>query len=235
MENEENVEETKKGFKWYSVVIILLSLVVLGLSGYIVYDKIISKDDVEEKSHIEDVTIQKENEESNVEVSISKEEVEAFLDDLVPDKYVENLLISETDKEIFNNALRYLVLKEKYTKDGDQFVFLQTDIQDLAYKYYMRDNFDYITDDSNFVYNSSNQTFTSGLYFELFGMSFLTDKTKEITDFSYSDNVATLSYRITCTFDSKMVDPNYSEKIDNYNIKLVNENGVLRIHEISKQ
>lgn len=271
LEDKENVDETvikeNKGIKWYVVVIICLSLIVLGLGGYILYDKLGSKEEANDKKEVLDVTIDnnekekdkdsdvkedkevesdsseivKEEKKNTMDISniggvITKEEAEAFLNDLVPTNVPLDLLIAETDEDIFFTSIRYLILNKKDTKDGERFVFKNSDIKDLAYKYYMRDNYDFITKDDRFVYDSSNQTYSSALDWGLFGTFIPFEKTREITDFNYSNNIATFNYCVKLIYDPKEhPDPENNIETTNYAIKLVKQNGVLRIYEISKR
>lgn len=271
LEDKENVDETvikeNKGIKWYVVVIICLSLIVLGLGGYILYDKLGSKEEANDKKEVLDVTIDnnekekdkdsdvkedkevesdsseivKEEKKNTMDISniggvITKEEAEAFLNDLVPTNVPLDLLIAETDEDIFFTSIRYLILNKKDTKDGERFVFKNSDIKDLAYKYYMRDNYDFITKDDRFVYDSSNQTYSSALDWGLFGTFIPFEKTREITGFNYSNNIATFNYCVKLIYDPKEhPDPENNIETTNYAIKLVKQNGVLRIYEISKQ
>lgn len=238
-EIDEKGIEAKKVIKWYVVVIVCLSLIVLGLGGYIVYDKLGSKEEVNDKNEVLDITTDEKDKaiaDGNIGDVITKEEAEAFLNDLVPTDMPIDLLIANTDEEIFTTSIQYLVLNKKDTKDGDFFVFKNSDIKDLAYKYYMRDNYDYITKDDRFVYDSSSQTYKSELNWGLFGTFIPFEKTREITDFNYSNNIATFNYCVKLIYDPKEhPDPENNIETTNYAIKLVKQNGVLRIYEISKQ
>ena len=114
----------------------------------------------------------------------TKQEARTFLNDLVSDSLARDLLIAETDETMFINAITYLTFNKKYTKDDNNYIFSQKDINDIAYKYYMRNNFNYISNDKNFVYDSANQTYSSGLNFDLSspGPSYV--KTRTMSDFN---------------------------------------------------
>jgi hypothetical protein len=234
---EEKVIETKKGLKWYIVVIVILSLLVLGLGGYIAYDKLISKEDVKEKSNVQEVTTKEESDESIVFDPISEEEAEAFLNDLVPTNVPDDFLVAENDSAVFWNIIKYLYLNNQYTKDGNLFVFDKDVMQNRAYTYYGKDSFDYIDSRHGFSCDDSKHTCSSPMGYELFGMTNPFEKKREITDFSFSNNVATLTY---CVKRIYRYDERYPGSMDevvtiNYIIKLIKENGVLRIREVSKQ
>ena len=229
----EQVKENKK--KNFIIIIILLVVVNLGLVGYIVYDKFNEKKEESSENTEKLEEIEKDNKENNEEVNsvITKEEAENFLNELVSDSVTVDLLISNTDEEVFMNSIRYLSLKEKYTKNGNDFIFKQSDIVDLARKYYMKDNFDYIYNNTNFfVYDSTNKTYQSGLNFGLFSSSPSFEKTKTIENFSYESGVASLTYNVKVTYDASLVADNVS--IRNYHIKLIKVNEELRIKSISE-
>ena len=229
--DEKNIEEKKS--KAYIVIIVLPLLMVFGFGGYIVYDKMMTKEEM-----IDDAEVEAKSEEQKevVEDAITLEEAEKFLNYLVSDSFAEDLLIAETDEQVFVNAIKHLTLNKKYKKDGDQYIFNQKDIEDLAYKYYMRDNYNYISNDVNFVYNDSNQTYSSGLNFGLSSTGPSYKKTRTITDFNYADNVATLIYNVKVVYDStELVDTENVVDIRIYKIKLIRENSNLRINEISNQ
>ena len=213
----------------YFIIILLLVILILGLIGYIVYDKVIMNKD--ETLEIVDKT--KENKEE-IKTVITKEEAENFLNELVSDSVSVDLLISNTDEEIFLNSIRYLTLKDKYTKNDNYFIFNQNDIIDLARKYYMKDNFDYIHSDNSFEYDSTNKTYRSLLNFGLFSPGPSFDKTRIIENFNYEADVATVTYQVKVTHDtSQLVTPEDVVNIKNYNIKLVRVNNELRIQSIT--
>ena len=213
----------------YFIIILLLVILILGLIGYIVYDKVIMNKD--ETLEIVDKT--KENKEE-IKTVITKEEAENFLNELVSDSVSVDLLISNTDEEIFLNSIRYLTLKDKYTKNDNYFIFNQNDIIDLARKYYMKDNFDYIHSDNSFEYDSTNKTYRSLLNFGLFSPGPSFDKTRIIEKFNYEADVATVTYQVKVTYDtSQLVTPEDAVNIKTYNIKLVRVNNELRIQSIT--
>ena len=210
--------ESDKNMKKYLVAIVILVLLVLGLAGYIVYDKMIAKDEKEESNKVVDL--------------ITKEEAKAFLDGLVNVTINDDLLIGSTDEEIFANAIKYLFINNKYTKEGNIWTFKQSDIIDAARKYYGRDNFNYVTNDTNFTYDSEKKTFSSSLEFGLFdslGPSFT--KSREVTDFDAKEGVATLTYVVTYEYDKtddRTIGMNNPE-IRKYSIELIKVSNELRI------
>ena len=99
----------------------------------------------------------------------------------------------------------------------------------------MKDSFNYISNDPNFVYNNSNQTYSSELNFGLASTGPSFEKTRTITEFNYANNVATLTYNVKVVYDStNLADPTDNVSTRNYQIKLVKENGNLRISEINQ-
>ena len=228
---EEKVIVPKKKSNGYIIVIVLLGVLVLGLCGYIVYDKMNAKEEAPVKEET------KEKDTKQEEDVITQKEAEAFLKELIFDNDPSELLIAENDRTIFINSIKYLVFSGKYTKDGDQYIISQKDIQDLAYRYYMRDSFDYITDDSNFVYDTDSQTYRSGLNFGLTGPYLPFERTITINDFDYHDGVATFTYVIKhiITDTEYLADPNDNVHTNTYYVKLARENNVLRVKELSKQ
>ena len=161
-----------KNKKKYLILIILLIVMVFGLSGYIVYDKVIDKN--------EDNIVEEDEKSNKKQYSvITKEEAEIFLNNLVKDYVYVDLLISNSDEEIFLNSIRSLYLNKQYTQSGDYYVFKQKDIKDLARKYYMNENFEYIytSTNSGFEYDSTSQTYRSLLNFGLFSTGPAFEKT----------------------------------------------------------
>ena len=214
--------ESNKSVKKYIIAIVVLILLVLGLTGYIVYDKIIAKDNTEEDEKIAEL--------------ITKDEAKTFLDGLVNETVNDDLLIVSTDEEIFANAIKYLFLNNKYTKEEDLFIFKQNDIIDIARKYYNNDNYSYITNDVNFTYNSENKTFSSALefgLFESFGPKFT--KTKTISDFASKEDVASFTYSVKYEYDKTdertlvMENP----EVRNYVVELIKVNNELRIKSVT--
>ena len=213
--------ESDKSVKKYVVTIVVLVLLVLGLAGYIVYDKMIAKDEKEESNKVVDL--------------ITKEEAKAFLDGLVNETVSDDLLVGSTDEEIFANAIKYLFINNKFTKEENIWIFKQSDINDAARKYYNRENFSYVTDDVNFSYDSEKKTFSSALEFGLFddlGPSFT--KTREITEFDAKEDVAALTYVVTLEYDKtddrtiNMTNP----LVRTYSIELIKVNNELRIKSV---
>ena len=186
-----------KNKKKYLILIILLIVMVFGLSGYIVYDKVIDKN--------EDNIVEEDEKSNKKQYSvITKEEAEIFLNNLVKDYVYVDLLISNSDEEIFLNSIRSLYLNKQYTQSGDYYVFKQKDIKDLARKYYMNENFEYIytSTNSGFEYDSTSQTYRSLLNFGLFSTGPAFEKTKVIESFNYDSGVASLTYQFKIVYDS---------------------------------
>ena len=235
--------EEKNNTKKYIFIIVLLLIVILALGGYIVYDKVVKNEKIpvtnekENKDKKESVTEQKNN--------ITKEEVNSFLKGMALNSgnvtlFLFNNLddseyLSNTDEHVFFNSISYLVFSNKYVKNGDLYVFNEGDIRDLARIYYMKDNFQYITTDSNFVYDSANKTFSSKLDF---GLSYIgpniIERTADITQFDVVDGEAQLVYNVKTVKDSSMfANPDDAVSDLNYKINIVKIDGELRIKSIS--
>lgn len=218
-----------KNKKKYLILIILLIVMVFGLSGYIVYDKVIDKN--------EDNIVEEDEKSNKKQYSvITKEEAEIFLNNLVKDYVYVDLLISNSDEEIFLNSIRSLYLNKQYTQSGDYYVFKQKDIKDLARKYYMNENFEYIytSTNSGFEYDSTSQTYRSLLNFGLFSTGPAFEKMKVIESFNYDSGVASLTYQFKIVYDSTyLANPDDNTKVYNYQIELIKVNEELRIKSIS--
>lgn len=218
-----------KNEKKYLILIILLIIMVFGLSGYIVYDKVIDKN--------EDNIVEEDEKSNEKQYSvITKEEAEIFLNNLVKDYVYVDLLISNSDEEIFLNSIRSLYLNKQYTQSGDYYVFKQKDIKDLARKYYMNENFEYIytSTNSGFEYDSASQTYRSLLNFGLFSTGPAFEKTKVIENFNYDSGVASLTYQVKIVYDSTyLANPDDNTKVYTYQIELIKVNEELRIKSIS--
>lgn len=218
-----------KNKKKYLILIILLIVMVFGLSGYIVYDKVIDKN--------EDNIVEEDEKSNKKQYSvITKEEAEIFLNNLVKDYVYVDLLISNSDEEIFLNSIRSLYLNKQYTQSGDYYVFKQKDIKDLARKYYMNENFEYIytSTNSGFEYDSTSQTYRSLLNFGLFSTGPAFEKMKVIESFNYDSGVASLTYQVKIVYDSTyLANPDDNTKVYNYQIELIKVNEELRIKSIS--
>ena len=135
--SEEKIVKTPKT-KVYIIIIVILALMVCGLGGYIVYEKAFKKEESKEvndsskdnknatdKQTEEDTekSINVEKDQTKVEDIITEDEARVFLNNLVSDSVVQDLLIAKTDEEIFISAIKHLAFNNKYTKDGNKFVF----------------------------------------------------------------------------------------------------------------
>lgn len=175
--------------------------------------------------------------------SISKNEAEAFLEDLVINPSNEILLLDKIvidDEKIFINSIKYLINNNQYTKNNGTYTFKKSDIEDLARIYYMDSNYNYIPDDPNFSYDATTETFSSRLNFGVFseGPTVLS-RTAEIINYDIvDDNEIDFDYRITTVYDPDSMYDTYSVKnMDNtskltYAITLIRINDELRISYI---
>lgn len=138
-------------------IIIFLTLIIIGLVILLVLTLINIKDDSKESINSSDVII--------------NGNIISFLDKTMSvsgDSYY-NILNStgKTDEELFNLIIQYLYLNNMYTKSNDEYIYKQSDIIDIAKKYVMKDNFDYISTNPIFIYDSINKTFKTKLQLDI--------------------------------------------------------------------
>ena len=234
--------------KIFFLIVVLILLIIVDIGGFVFYNnsnvnrvskessnKIKSEDetvnDISKESNNNEINLEDFNEDYDKTAIITKEEAEEFLNALCSEKVSPDLLISKTDEDIFLNSLRYLSINDKFNKDGDQFIITRKDIKDLARKYYMKSNYDYISDDKSFTYDDSSQIYRSGLRFDLFSPGPSFEKTRSITAFKCESGVATLTYNVYLKYLDQATP---SEINTDYIIKLYKVNGELRIKGISK-
>ena len=193
-------------------------LIIIGLVIYILNDKKI-------------INLSNKNEKSSSVITLK--ESKKFLNELVSSSVSDDLLISNSNEDIFINCIKHLVLKKQYIKN-DYYIFKQEDIKDLARKYYMKDNYEYISTDGNFEYDSYAKTYSSGLEFGLFSSGPTFKKTRKVKDFYYGSGVAKLTYQVKIVYDkSQFENANDNVSVNSYHIKLIKKGGELRIKSIS--
>ncbi len=270
MEENKKVEENQEKESFLGFIIIVIAIILLGVGiGLLIVmpnesgfgDKKPSNSssstntNVEENNNTEIV----ENTENNTEVventengnenteqvmpvdyTITKEEVETFINDIVPSTYREDILLDNPsdNNTLFIRCLKYLVFNEKYTKDGETFIFNISDFKDTARKYFMKEDFELPENVEGTQITIDNEAQTAKMLIN-FGLSdpgpeFT--KEKGLTDFSFENGVADVKY-VTKVVNTIPLNENgetkTEENINTYQIKLIKVNDELRIKELS--
>lgn len=175
-----------------NVIIIILMVLVLSMGGYLIYNKVIHNDaNCYQQKKSDDKKESKEKE-------VTKESIEEFLNPLSSGAPNYNLLVDYTklsEEDIFILAIKYLVATNTYKSKNDLYVFSQKDISNLASKYFMKEDFNYITDNSNFTYNKENKTYTSELGFGVFNM-FYAELDRNINNYEINDDEIIVDYSL---------------------------------------
>ncbi len=200
MENDNGLDIVKSKKK--NIGIIILAIILLGtlaIGGFVLGIKYANKDNIEDKDNSESDDDITNNGDNDAIKDITKEDIEEFLSPLVSGSPNYNLLLSAnsseyTDENIFTIIIQYLLANNKYTKSGDNYLFNQSDIKDVAKKYLIKDNFDYITTNSQFKYDSASKTFSSTLQFGVFG--FDASVTKSLENYSIDGNKISVDYKV---------------------------------------
>ena len=128
---------------------------------------------------------------------------------------------NKSDEEIFNMVIGYLYANDMYTKREDEYTFKQKDVINIAKKYLMRDNFNYITQNQLFRYDSSNKTFTSKLEFGVLGLRAYLLKSSDI--YEKTETSATVIFEIEGSYvdTSERINGKYNIVIDTQNYKII--------------
>ncbi len=201
MENDNGlniVKRKKKNIGIILLAIILLAAVAIG--GFMLGINYANKDTVIDKDNSESEDDITNNGDNDAAKDITKEDIEEFLSPLVSGNPNYNLLLPAdsdeyTDENIFSSIIQYLLANNKYTKSGDNYLFSQSDIKDVAKKYLIKDNFDYITTNNQFKYDTASKTFSSTLQFGVFG--FDASVTKSLENYSVDGNKINANYKVT--------------------------------------
>ena len=206
-----------------NIVIIVLAVLVICLGGYLIYDKL---NDSKEPKEDNKTLINNAEEDDSI-----KEEIEQFLSPLVGFNPTYNLLKNynnNSDESVFSKVITYLVANNEYQKSGDVYTFSQNKIKDIARKYFMRNDFTYITNNSQFTYDSDNKTFSSTLQFGMFETGNKMDK--KVKDYIVNNNEITVNYNVVFETNGYSVD--YDET---YEIIIEKVNNELIIKSITKK
>lgn len=181
------------------MLLVVLLLITAFSYGFMLGIKHANKNCTAKQDENEIINDDNDVENDETETPITKIEIENFLSLSVNGSPYYNLfeLINNgnIDDSIFINTIKYLIVNDKYTKSGDTYIFNQSDIKEVARKYLMKDNFDYIPTYEIFVYNSSNQTFSVNFQASIFGSDFTV--AKEIQDYIVNGNKINVNYNIT--------------------------------------
>ncbi len=203
-------------------------------------EKEIEKKDEKDETKKDDIS--NNNEQKDAKYTITKEEVESFLE-----KYGD-FLLSQDDEyfeyHIFYTCVEYLVSNNKYTTEqgedgGKIFVFNEEDVKELVYKLYMRDSIEYRSEGMQVTYDPSNKTIKADIRTSLFGEGegpeLKSTTTKTIENFKFENGIAELDYIIKTTFGEPVYDTNNNLITENniiYKIKFHKVDEELRIKEI---
>ena len=105
------MEESKKSSKGLTILIIVLIVCVLGLGGYIVYDKVLSKNkEIENNNNTPSTTKKEEN------INLDNSDKNSILE-----KYILENINLESDYEVLNNE-EYETLVKKYEDDANNII-----------------------------------------------------------------------------------------------------------------
>ncbi len=139
----------KRVNKFLIAIIVFLTIVIIGLVTLLVLTLLNIKEKPFEKEEPVDMII--------------NGNVISFLNNVVSlsgDSYYNILDIeNKPDEEIFNLTIKYLYANDMYTKNNDEYIFKQSDINSIAKKYMMKEEFNYITTNPSYRYDINNKTF----------------------------------------------------------------------------
>lgn len=135
------------------VIIVFLTLIIIGLISLLVLTLL----NIKEKPYEKEESVDK----------IVNGNVMTFLStttSISGDPYYNVLdAVDKTDEEVFTIAIEYLYANNMYTKVNDEYTFKQSDIINIARKYMMKDEFNYITINPNYRYDVNSKTFITKL------------------------------------------------------------------------
>jgi len=214
------------------ILLVVLLLIIAFAYGFMLGIKYANKNCAAEQDKNEIVDDDNDVENDMPETTITKEDIENFLSPLVSGYPNYNFFVAtdnNSDYEIFMKAIKYLIANKKYTLSDDNYIFNQSDIKEFANMYLMKENFDYIPNQENFIYDSASKTVTSSFHYDLFG--FRTVVTKEVDNYAVNGNEIIVIYKVSTAhinFNTGNTDPAIDtfytitlEKIDN-GLKIIN-------------
>lgn len=188
------------------IIVILLAVLLLVTAfayGFMLGTKYADKNNTIKDDNNEIVDDEEDKENEVTEETVTKEDIENFLLPLVSGNPNYNLLLPTNsddynDEIIFISAIKYLLANNKYSKSNDNYLFKQSDIKDVAKKYLIKDNFDYIPASSQFTYDSSSKTFSSTLQFDIYGFNAVV--TKKLANYNVDGNTINANYQVTIAY-----------------------------------
>lgn len=214
----ENIEKKKNS--GVLIIIIVLTLLVVGLGGYIIYDKVFNEFDTEEKGNndSEDINVKEKDDEDNK--SVNNEEVTIFLKKLFEMNF--EYYNTNDDDGIFGAILCMMTRNQEYEKIGDENLFLSSKINYYASSYFNRLNFNYTKTSTNMAsrYDADKKGMMLGNFgvcphglepnrtFELVEAKYLGDtieviaNQKNVFQDEYSDKNNTVKYKVILSYDN---------------------------------
>ena len=202
------------------VIIIFLTFVIIGLVTLLALT-ILNMKDKENKVEVKPVS------------TITNTKVLDMLDDVVSesgDVYYNLLNITnKTDEELFGIIITYLYSNNIYTKTGNMYYFKQSDIIECAKKYMMKDNFDYITKNVNYKYDSNRKTFSSDLIFMNTKPKALTLRSIEIYNKNESEIYVNYELEGTYTNNNSRISEKYNIVIDEKEMKIISTSKINKV------
>ncbi len=192
------------------IIIVFLTLVIIGLISLLVLTLL----NIKEKPYEKEESVDK----------IVNGNVMSFLStttSISGDPYYNVLdAVDKTDEEVFTIAIEYLYANNMYTKVNDEYTFKQSDIINIAKKYMLKDEFNYITINPNYRYDENNKTFITKL--PTLGLKAYILKSMEI--YEKTETTASVILEIEGSYEIKSVriwekyDILVDTKEDNYKI-----------------
>ena len=129
-------------------IIIFLTIIIIGLITLLVLTLLNIKEKPFKKEEPVDITV--------------NEKVLSFLNSttsLSGEVYYNILDNNKTDEEIFNLVILYLYENNLYKLENGEYIFKQSDINNIVKKYMLKNEFNYITLNPNYRYNQVDKTF----------------------------------------------------------------------------
>lgn len=252
MENE-NVIVKEKSNKGLKILLVILILIVLGLSGYLVYDKFINKED--NKSTTKATTNNNTQVDNSNKKVLKKDESKEIVYTLYTGKSSDNMevIVPEINidskyTERVNSDIRTIMLKD-YKYNGANGIICNSELCPMIkYKYYVNNNIlslviyvDYLTDPLNHNYYTYNIDIYTGE--EITNKDLSKIKNIDINDFSTKlSNTFKEAYPFDKYYDGnnnyseekEFAQKTYSMTTDSKNCSIdnpmfLNENGELNV------
>ena len=192
-------------------IIVFLTIVIIGLVVLLV----LTLTNVKEKPFAKEESVDKITNERVIELL-------STTTSLSGEDYYNVLEVSnKTDEEIFDTIILYLYANNIYTKENNEYVFKQSDIIKYAKKYIMKENFNYITQNTNFRYDGVNNTFISSMQFEINRKAVLL---KSIEIYEKSETTAHVIYELEGSYidDYSRISNKYNITVDTNDYKIIN-------------